>query len=216
MRTDGPHRLNLDVLYLTSFRQLDLSESMSGVFTLLHGVSITNDPAVKARLLTSELSQYVGLIEFAHLRAATNLVFAELRYADMGGLPPDRFLMMVLLWIGGLFDNAWLLKDHAMRCDGAHLRHRTVAGKGSWTGNFLSARPSFADGTVDRAITMSLDELKVWSQTNIRVETYLHDADSYSMRFMMEKGFARSGRAMRFVKAAGQRARCTDRITRET
>lgn len=194
--------MSADVVYVTSFRQLDLSESIRGAFTLLHGVNITNDPAVKTRLLTSELSRYVGVIESAHLQAASNLVFGELRDSDMGGLPPARFLMVVLLWIGGLFDNAWLLKDHAMRCEGAHLKHSTAAGKGSWTSNFLGARPSLADGSVDHVITMSLDELKAWSHTNICVESYLHDTDSYRMRFMMEKGFARSGRAMRFVKAA--------------
>ena len=120
----------------------------------------------------------------------------------MGGLPPERFLVMILLWIAGLFDNAWLLKDHAMRCESAYLTHRSGGGRATWTSNFLHTRPSLADGTVDHAITMSLDELRTWSKKNAHVESYLHDADSGRLRFMMEKGFARSGRAMRFVKAA--------------
>src|SRR5206468_12185272 len=120
----------------------------------------------------------VGAIEFAQLQAARNLVFGEIPEVDMGGLPPDRFLMVILLWIGGLFDNAWLLKDHAMRCEGAHLAHRTARNGPIWTSNFLATRPTLADGTVDHTIAMSPDELRAWSQTNIRVESYLHDTDS--------------------------------------
>src|SRR2546422_659187 len=124
--------MSATVVYVTSFRQLELSESIRGAFQLLPFVNITNDPTVKGRFLSREFSQYAGTIEFEHLRAAPNLVFGELRESDMGGLRPDRFLVMILLWIGGLFDNAWLLKDHAMRCEGAYLTHRTVAGGGNW------------------------------------------------------------------------------------
>lgn len=191
-----------EVVYVTSFRQLELSEPIRGGVRLLPCINITNDSAIKERVLTNEFSRFAGTIELAHLRAAPNLVFGELRESAMGGLPPDRFLLMILLWISGLFDNAWLLKDHAMRCEGAHLTHRPGSGPVAWTSNFLHTRPSLADGTVDHTITMSVDELRTWSQKNARVESYLHDADSGRFRFMMEKGFARSGRAMRFVKAA--------------
>ena len=191
-----------EVVYVTSFRQLELPERLRGDVRLLPFINITNDSAVRARLLTDEFSHFAGAIELGHLRAAPNLVFGELGASEMGGLPPDRFLVMLLLWIGGLFDNAWLLKDHAMRCEGAYLTHRPVGGRATWTSNFLPTRPSLADGTVDHTITMSADELKAWSQKNAHVESYLHDADSGRFRFMMQKGFARSGRAMRFVKAA--------------
>jgi len=49
---------------------------------------------------------------------------------------------------------------------------------------------------------MSLNELKEWGHTNDRVEGYLSEASSTSLRFMMEKGYTRSGRAMQFVVAA--------------
>ena len=100
--------MSAEVVYVTSFRQLELHERIRGAFQLLPFIDITNDSDVKTRLLTNELAQFAGSIELAHLRAAPNIVFGELRTSEMGGLPPDRFLLMLLLWIGGLFDNAWL------------------------------------------------------------------------------------------------------------
>src|SRR5712691_7129486 len=121
-----------DVVYVTSFRQLRLAETLRGDFKLLPGVHITNDPAVKRRLLTSDYGRHAGLIELTHLQTAPNVVFGELRESDMLGGPAEPFLMAILLWIEGLFDNAWLLKDHAMRCEAAHLAHRTRPGT-IWT-----------------------------------------------------------------------------------
>lgn len=190
-----------DVVYLTSFRQLWLSETMTGDFTLLPGVQITNDPNIKRRLLSPDYARYAGLIELDHLQTAPNLVFGELRESDMCGAPAGPFLRAVLLWIEGLFDNAWLLKDHALRCETVHLAHRTQRGT-VWTSNFLATSPSFADGTVEQVVEMSLSDLKLWAQINNRVESYLYEAKSSRTNFMLEKGYTRSGRAMRFVKAA--------------
>ena len=88
-----------------------------------------------------------------------------------------------------------------MRCEAAHLAHRTPRGA-IWTSNFLATRPSCADGTVEKTITFSLVELRDWADTNEGIESYLREAQSGRTSFMMEKGYRRSGRAMRFVKAA--------------
>jgi hypothetical protein len=115
------------------------------------------------------------------------------------------------MWIDGLFRNAWLLKDHALECDAAFfcvLR----AGMSVWSSNFLAIRPSFANGAVDREIDMSISELKVWGTKNDLVEGYLHEASSSPFRFMMEKGYARSGRAMRFVGSARNAANLAFKI----
>jgi len=191
-----------DLVFVTSFRQLALAQPMRGDFRLLKGIHITNDLAIKKRFLTKEFAQYAGLLEASHLQAAPNLVYGEFRESDLSGAPPDRFMTAILLWVGGLFDNAWLVKDHAMRCEAAFLAHRTARGGPVWTSNFLATRPTFADGTSERTVTMSVQELGIWADTNVRVESYLFEASSPRLRFMMEKGYARSGRAMRFVRAA--------------
>jgi hypothetical protein len=135
------------------------------------------------------------------LDGESNLVFGEFDVDDMKGLPPEHILLVILVWLDMLLKNAWLVKDHAMECDAAFLRVEVTEGI-SWTKNFLAIRPSFSDGNTDRNIEMSIDELKKWGQTNDLVEGYLCEAKSSSMRFMMEKGYARSGRAMQFVVAA--------------
>lgn len=193
----------LPVTYITSFRKLIISEPISGSVELIPGVNITNDPEVKTQWLTSECRAAIGQIESAHLERESNLVFGEFDSRDMGGLPPDGFLITVLTWIDMLMKNAWFIKDHAMQCDAAFLRAEIVDGV-SWTKNYLAAPSSFSDGYayIDKDIEMSIDELKRWAQANDLVEGYLLEARSSPTRFMMEKGYARSGRAMQFVVAA--------------
>jgi hypothetical protein len=189
------------VSFVTCFRKLQLTEQTSGAIQLLPGVHISNDPAVKARFLTPELARAVGAIELAHLREEANIVFGEFDAEDLKDAPPEVFLVVVLAWIDLLLKNAWLVKDHAMECDAAFLRVEMSTGT-SWTKNFLAVRPSFADGSTAVSVEMTPAELTQWIATNDLVETYLHAAGSSSLRFMMEKGYSRSGRAMQFVVAA--------------
>ena len=46
----------------------------------------------------------------------------------MKGLPPERFLLVILAWLDMLLKNAWLVKDHAMECDAAFLRVEITGG----------------------------------------------------------------------------------------
>jgi len=189
------------VTYITSFRKLILTEPITGYVELIPGVNITNNSQLKAQWLTSQCHAAVGAIEATHLEGESNLVFGEFEVDDMKGLPPERFLLVVLAWLDMLLKNAWLVKDHAMECDAAFLRAEIPEGV-SWTKNLLAIRPSFSNGYTDMNIEMSIGELKEWGHTNDLVEGYLCEAESSSMRFMMEKGYARSGRAMQFVVAA--------------
>jgi len=189
------------VTYITCFRKLSLTEPIPGHIELIPGVNITNDPDVRTQWLTSQCRAAIGAIEAAHLEGESNLVFGEFDADRMRGLPPEGFLLVILAWLDILLKNAWLIKDHAMECDAVFLRVEMTEGV-SWTKNFLAMRPSFSDGHIQRNIEMSVDELAKWSQTNDLVEGYLWEAKSSSMRFMMEKGYARSGRAMQFVVAA--------------
>lgn len=189
------------VTYITSFRKLIVTGPITGYVELIPGVNITNNPHLKAQWLTSQCHAAIGAIEASHLEGESNLVFGEFEVDDMKGLPPERFLLVVLAWLDMLLKNAWLVKDHAMECDAAFLRTEIPEGV-SWTKNFLAIRPSFSDGYTDKNIEMSIGELKEWGDTNDLVEGYLCEAKSSSMRFMMEKGYARSGRAMQFVVAA--------------
>jgi hypothetical protein len=191
------------VSYVTSFRNLKITEPITGSLELLPGVNICNDPAVAKKWLTPEFGHAVGAIEMAHLESAPNLVFGEFEGDQFQDLPPEGVLITVLAWINGLFESAWLIRDHAMACEAAFLRVEMTFGT-SWTSNFLAIRPSFSDGYSfkEKDIEMSAEDLKKWSQVDDLVWGYLHQTGSSAFQFMMEKGYARSGRAMQFVAAA--------------
>jgi hypothetical protein len=188
------------VSYVTSFRKLILTEPINGSIELIPGVNISNDPDLRAHWLTFEFAVAAGAIETTHLTAESNLVFGEFDAEHMR-VPPERFLIVILAWLDMLLKNAWLIKDHAMECDAAFLRVEMGSGI-SWTKNFLAIRPSFSDGYTDKNIDMSVTDLKEWGRTTDLVEGYLCEASSSPLRFMMEKGYARTGRAMQFVVAA--------------
>jgi hypothetical protein len=194
-----------NVYYMTSFRNLNICETMQKPFELLYGVNITNDSSVKDRFLTDEFRRAAGLIEATTLAGETNLVFGEFDISEMKGMPPEPFLLVILLWIDLLLRNAWLVKDHTMECDAIFLRVHTDSGT-SWTRNFLSMRPSSADGTIGVRLDMSLSDMETWARTSDSVETYLHDTDSSSLQFMLAKTSPRSGRAVQYVDAARKTA----------
>lgn len=191
------------VRYITSFRKLILTEPILGSVELMPGIKITNDPEVKARFLTEECRAAIGQIECAHFEREPNFVFGEFEIEEMKDLPPDPFLIVILSWIDLLLKNAWLLKDHIMLCDAAFLRVE-MPDRTAWTKNYLASLVSFSDGyaLTGGDIQMSIDELKSWAKTTDLVEEYLSKVDSSPSRFMMEKGYKRSGRAMQFVVAA--------------
>jgi hypothetical protein len=187
--------------YISSFRNLTITEGIRGHFELMPGVNITNDPAVMARFLTPEFANAIGVIESDYLHHASNLVFGEFNGDSMPDMPPDRFCLARLVFIDMLLKNAWLIKDHAMECDALFLRVKTSIGA-TWTKNFLAMRPTFADGGVNKEVKLSISELTDWSRIMDIVESYLSDTGSSSFHFTLNEGYCRSGRAMQFVSAA--------------
>lgn len=151
------------------------------------------------------LLQGIGKIEYDYLLTAPNIVFYEYSRDDLrtlGVVEPEPFLMSLLVWIEGLFRDAWLIKDHIMECDAAFLYINRNSQDAYWSNNHLAIRPTFADGTPHKSITMSVDELQTWAEKNEYIESYLHQKRSSSLEFMMQKGFSRTGRAVQFITAA--------------
>ena len=191
------------ISYVTCFRNLKLTNQISGHLELLPRVNITNDPAVREKWLTPEFTRVVGVIEASHLQSESNLVFGEFDADEMKDLSSDCILLVILSWIEGLFESAWVIKEHAMTCDAAFLWVETNS-EVSWSSNFLATRPSFSNGysIKERNIEMSIKDLEEWSRMDDLINGYLCEKESLSLRFMMEKGYSRSGRALRFVAAA--------------
>jgi hypothetical protein len=190
------------VTFITSFRKLAIDEPITGYIELVPGINISNDPSVKELLLTSELVEAVGIVEAEFLSSQTNIVFGDYDTEDLKGRPPGLWLQLILLWVGALLKNAWLMKDHAMECDAAFLRCDNE-GEVSWSKNHLAMRPTFSTGEANASVHLSKNDLLEWARVHHVVEMYLHTKESPSaLRFMMENGFARSGRAIQFVTTA--------------
>ena len=188
--------------YITSFRNLTLTEAIPDFIEFMPGMRITTDEKVRRRLLTEDFTLAAGAIESDYLWSAPNLVFGEFEFDEMNGLPPDRFLLCVIIWIDGLFRNGWLMRDHCMECDAAFLTAKPRKHRSTWTRNYLSGRPTRADGSLGHAVALSRADIEAWKDKHDAVETYRHDSGSPSVRFMMERGYARTGRALEFVTAA--------------
>jgi hypothetical protein len=193
-----------DVYYVTSFRHLTFTKPIVDAFLLMPGMCITTNDAIRRRLLTDEFHRAAGAIEANYLCTAPNVVFGEFESDDMRGLPPDQFLLAVILWIDGLFRNCWFLHDHCLECDAVFLKASIDRTRSSWTRNYLARRPSCADGSVERSLSMSRADLEAWTAKHDAVESYRHSADSPSIRFMMERGYSRTGSAVEFVSAASE------------
>jgi len=187
--------------YVTTFRKLNLSQQISGHLMLIPGVNITNDSEIKRKFLTPAFADAAGEIEMAYFKRASNLVFGEFDDRHVRGRPAEAVLLGVLLWIDGLFKNAWLHKDHAMECDAAYLRADDEQ-QSMWFSNFLASRPSFANGDRWGEIEMTVADLKAWGNKNDQIEDYLLESTIAASGFMMAKEFKRLGRALHFVNSA--------------
>jgi hypothetical protein len=202
-------------LFITSFRHLKISEEIDESIEIIPGINITNNESIFEKLLTPELAQGIGILELNYLLTAPNIVFGQYDNDDLKDKEdhPEALLLAIILWIEGLFRNAWLIKDHAMECDAAFLQFNYNESLSQLFSNYLAVRPAFADGTYSKEIEMSIDELKAWGSKNDQIESYLHTKQSLSISFMMEKGFSRTGRALQFVTAARNSPNLAFRIT---
>ncbi|WP_052672218.1 HEPN domain-containing protein [Aliterella atlantica] len=202
-------------LLITSFRHLKITEQIDEYIEIITGINITNNKSIFKKLLTPKLAQAIGFLEFDYLLNAPNIVFGEYDNDTLKDMEdhPEVLLLAIIWWIEALFRNAWLIKDHAMECDAAFLQVNYNESHSQLFSNYLAARPAFSDGTYSEEILMSIDELKAWGIKNDQIESYLHTKQSSSISFMMEKGFSRTGRALKFIAAARNSPNLAFRIT---
>jgi hypothetical protein len=184
------HRLDRDVAsspdesqmahayYVTSFRHLTLTEPIRDWIELMPGMCMTTNDKVRRRLLNEEFRVAAGAIETDYLWSAPNFVFGEFAASEMRGMPPDRFLLCVILWIDGLFRDGWLLHDHCLECDAAFLMVKQGNRRWTATRNYLAGRPSRADGSLALPLALSCAQVEAWKQKHDAVATYRIESDS--------------------------------------
>ena len=143
----------------------------------------------------------VGIIELNHLMSSPNLVFCEFSKNDLGGHEIEKFLLLLLIWVKSLFNSAWVLFDHNMSCELAYLFHFRDGQLFKSTSNFLAQRSTRADCTLND-INIDIDGLHKWERIHHKINSYLYTKKSGDLRFFMEKGYCRSGRALQFIDSA--------------
>lgn len=190
-------------VFVSAFRNLSIKDRLEDPFTLLPGVDISNLDAAKQDLLDDDqIVSMIGLVEADHLINSPNIVFCEFEKDDLLGDDIEASLVVLLMWVKSLFRSAWVLFDHNMDCESAYLLHYVDDKLVRCTSNFLAQRSTRADCTFND-LSLTLDDLRRWEEIHHRIESYLHTKQSGSpFRFLMEKGYCRSARALQFVESA--------------
>ena len=189
------------ILFLSSFRNLSISSSLDEPFTLLPGINISNCNSLKFEVIDEQIAEKIGRIELDYFIKSPNFVLCELSEEDLRGSDLEEFLLVLLIWIKGLFRSAWVLFDHNMDCDAAYLFLYDEDTVLKCSSNFLAQRSIRADCS-EKEIRLNQRDLKRWERMHHKINTYLHTKESHDLRFSMEKGYCRSGRALNFIESA--------------
>ena len=177
-------------LLISSFRHLNIDGTLQAPFTLLPGIDITNQKSKKNELLADQnIVALMGLIEANHLLDSPNIVFCEFDEKDLGNLDLEKSLLLILLWIKGLFRSAWVLSDHNLECDAAYLFKYEHGQLERGTSNFLAQHITRADCSKSET-TLDFEALKKWERLHDNISSYLHMKNSSDLRFFMERGTA--------------------------
>ena len=189
------------ILFLSSFRNLSISSSLYEPFTLLPGINISNSKSLKFEVIDDQIVENIGQIELDYLVNSPNFVLCEFSEEDLQGNDLREFLLVLLIWIKGLFRSAWVLFDHNMDCDAAYLflyNEDTIV---KCSSNFLAQRSIRADCS-EEEICLNERDLNRWKRIHHEISAYLYAKESHELRFSMEKGYCRTGRALNFVESA--------------
>jgi hypothetical protein len=191
----------LKPLFLTTFRYLNIRGNTGAAFELLPGVNLTNDVKTLKSLLSESLREHIGYIEFDHLQQSDHLVYGHLDDENLAERETPPLLLAFLLFVKNLFRTAWMLRDHCFACDSAFMIVERRPGLWEYSSNFLAQRPFLANGTT-AAIEFTLEQLTNWRNLHDKVETNLFKIGTTDLRLFLEKGYARSGRALQFLESA--------------
>lgn len=189
------------IIFITSFRNLIITEKLINPFELLPGINITNNPIIKRRILSKNILHIIGQIEYDHLMREESIVFCEFDSNDLKGLDTSKYLFLLLVWIKQLFRTAWLIKDHCLECDAAYLIKAESKNSRECSNNFLAQRTLLANGKIE-PIALGIKELENWRDLHHRIEQRFYEKDSTEFDFFMEKKYLRSARALHFIHSA--------------
>ena len=186
--------------FFTRLRYIKLKNIKKDYIEILPGLRITDKKKIKEQILTEQTRKIIGFIETNNILTSETILYYE--YSDnekiWQGINHLEILENILHWIDSLLKNSWLHKDNCIVSDTAFLID-SASPTAQASSLRLEYKHTLATGELD-TIYYCEDDLNKLTSIHHKVETYLYDKDSLSIRFMLEKNFSRIGRALLFVK----------------
>lgn len=167
-------------------------------------VKITNDREKIKSILTSQIKDTVGIIEYNHLINANAILYYEYSDEDITAFDTNNnieILTILLTWIDDFFKNFWLFSDNCVICDTAFLLTK-IHGKIIDASSLRLTYELSTSTNEPLELKLRSEDLNFIIKTHNDTEEYFAKRDSLSINFMMEKNFSRIARSLIFVKQA--------------
>jgi len=171
---------------------------------IVPGLRLTNDKRIIDRVLSEKIIPLVGYLEYNNLINCKAILYYNYTDDDLKVFNTENkieILFVILNWIDDFLKNSWLFKDNCMMADIGYLI--TFNDSGTEASSLrLNYKLSTSENDEKEDFCLSEDDLRKLVDDHDKIEKYLFEKQSSSMRFMMEKGYSRIARSLIFVKQA--------------
>jgi len=139
--------------FLLGLKLIGLAEPLGRGDALIEALRVTNDIALRQKLLTPALMEAVGGLEAQALLTDDALLYAQWS-AELPAGPevPLQLLSQLLHWAGTFVNALWLVKDNAVTFELGFLEVSAPGRLPAWHSNFLAQSVQKADGTKPRVV----------------------------------------------------------------
>jgi hypothetical protein len=189
--------------FYTTFRFLKVVGNDFDDFDLLPGLTLVRDRAKIRKVLTKNIKDFAGIIEYDHLYNANHIIYADLKDEFFPpSLPSGDALLGWILWIDMLVSTSWLIKDNGILCEIAYCNKSDRRNYSEWSNNSLMSMFTFSNGDRHTEVEFTREDLINWEKKNHKIQTYLYNNSSTVFDTFLDSKYSRYGRALSFIKSA--------------
>ncbi|WP_456293056.1 hypothetical protein [Pseudomonas sp. AK106] len=194
--------VNVSVKIISTLRWLKV-EAEPGIYEMMPGISIVNEPAIVNGWLDVSFKHFAGQIEYQHLRDSDHLVVCRPEDTPIWSRydHSEPLLLAWLVWVGWLIEDSWLVKDNAIGCELAHCNLKND-GKVFWTSNGLYSTLSKANGEALVPTTFDASELLMWNNVSSELRGHLHAKGFSIKQSPVSKASSRFDRFLSFMTSS--------------
>lgn len=189
--------------FISTFRFMKIAEEYKDDFNLLPGVTLIRSNEKTRKILSKELKEYAGSIEFEHLTQANHIIHGN--FIDEvfdSNKTSAQALYVWLLWLDMLVFSSWLVKDNCIQCEMAFCNKYTRKTYSEWSNNSLMTLFTTSSGVRWVDTEFSQQELIEWESKNDKLQNYLDKNNSTIFDSFIDSKYSRYGRAYSFIKSA--------------